>query len=241
MGSGPIRRDGCRRPRAACCTNWSRSQPARSPHRSSTPTATRRCTTRPPSPSRCPSRSRSRTARSSTVSGTASNCRPTSAATARSPSLRWAAAELILGANPALFMYSGGPNFAVVVHRNGTPLQQRMAETMIEKQWGSTMVLTEPDAGSDVGAGRTKAILQHDGTWHLEGVKRFITSAEHDVTDEHRPPGARPAGRSRHREPARHQGSEPVRRAEVPSSTRRPASSASATASSSPAWNTRWA
>ena len=99
------------------------------------------------------------------------------------PSLRWAAAELILGANPALFMYSGGPNFGVVVHRNGTPGQQRMAETMIEKQWGSTMVLTEPDAGSDVGAGRTKAILQQDGSWHLEGVKRFITSAESDVTD----------------------------------------------------------
>ncbi len=69
------------------------------------------------------------------------------------------------------------------MHKNGTPLQQQMAETMIEKQWGSTMVLTEPDAGSDVGAGRTKAILQPDGSWHLEGVKRFITSAEQDVTD----------------------------------------------------------
>jgi alkylation response protein AidB-like acyl-CoA dehydrogenase len=44
-------------------------------------------------------------------------------------------------------------------------------------------VLTEPDAGSDVGAGRTKAIQQPDGTWHLEGVKRFITSAEHDIAD----------------------------------------------------------
>ena len=39
------------------------------------------------------------------------------------------------------------------------------------------MVLTEPDAGSDVGAGRTKAIPQADGSWHIEGVKRFITSA----------------------------------------------------------------
>jgi len=45
------------------------------------------------------------------------------------------------------------------------------------------MVLTEPDAGSDVGAGRTRAILQPDGSWHLEGVKRFITSAEHDLTE----------------------------------------------------------
>jgi hypothetical protein len=44
-------------------------------------------------------------------------------------------------------------------------------------------VLTEPDAGSDVGAGRTRATEQPDGTWHLEGVKRFITSAEHDLAD----------------------------------------------------------
>jgi len=80
-------------------------------------------------------------------------------------------------------MYSGGPNFASVVYKNGTPIQQQMARTMIEKQWGSTMVLTEPDAGSDVGAGRTKAIQQPDGSWHLEGVKRFITSAEQDVTE----------------------------------------------------------
>jgi len=45
------------------------------------------------------------------------------------------------------------------------------------------MVLTEPDAGSDVGAGRTRAVKQADGTWHVEGVKRFITSAEHDLAD----------------------------------------------------------
>src|SRR5712691_2083117 len=45
------------------------------------------------------------------------------------------------------------------------------------------MVLTEADAGSDVGAGRTKAIAQPDGTWHIEGVKRFITCAEHDLAD----------------------------------------------------------
>jgi len=54
---------------------------------------------------------------------------------------------------------------------------------MIEREWGATMVLTEPDAGSDVGAGRTKAIPQPDGTWHIEGVKRFITSGEHDLTE----------------------------------------------------------
>ena len=97
--------------------------------------------------------------------------------------LRWAASELMLGANPAVFMYMSGPSMAVVVHRNGTPEQQRWAELMIDKGWCATMVLTEPDAGSDVGAGRTKAIAQPDGSWHLEGVKRFITSGEHDVTD----------------------------------------------------------
>jgi alkylation response protein AidB-like acyl-CoA dehydrogenase len=44
-------------------------------------------------------------------------------------------------------------------------------------------VLTEPDAGSDVGAGRTRAVPQPDGSWHIEGVKRFITSGEHDLTE----------------------------------------------------------
>src|SRR5947209_6291700 len=39
------------------------------------------------------------------------------------------------------------------------------------------------DAGSDVGAGRTKAVEQPDGSWHIEGVKRFITSAEWDVPE----------------------------------------------------------
>src|SRR5882757_4938447 len=97
--------------------------------------------------------------------------------------LAWSVAELILGANPAVWMYSGGPNFAQVLWAVGTPDQQRFAQQAIERQWGATMVLTEPEAGSDVGAGRTRAIEQPDGTWHIEGVKRFITSAEHDLAD----------------------------------------------------------
>ncbi|HSL07059.1 MAG TPA: acyl-CoA dehydrogenase [Pseudonocardiaceae bacterium] len=97
--------------------------------------------------------------------------------------LRWAGSELMLGANPAAFIYMGGPSMARVVHTNGTAEQRRWAQFMIDKGWAATMVLTEPDAGSDVGAGRTKAIPQPDGSWHLEGVKRFITSAEHDLTE----------------------------------------------------------
>jgi len=96
------------------------------------------------------------------------------------PSVQWAVAELLLGANPAAFFYAAGPNFASTVWRNGTPQQQRIAELMIERRWGSTMVLTEPDAGSDVGAGRARARQAGDGTWHVEGVKRFITSGDWD-------------------------------------------------------------
>ena len=74
-----------------------------------------------------------------------------------SPSIVWAANELILGANPAVFMYMAGANFGAVIDRLGTAEQKVLAQTMIDKQWGATMVLTEPDAGSDVGAGRTVA------------------------------------------------------------------------------------
>jgi len=99
------------------------------------------------------------------------------------PSLRWALAELVLGANPAVHMYSAGMAFAKVLYYLGTPEQKKLAALVADRQWGATMVLTEPDAGSDVGAGRTRAVQQDDGTWHITGVKRFITSGEHDLTD----------------------------------------------------------
>ncbi|NMO56747.1 acyl-CoA dehydrogenase [Actinoplanes sp. TBRC 11911] len=97
--------------------------------------------------------------------------------------LWWALAENVLGANAPVWMYSSGPLFAKVIQEEGTEEQKRWAKLFVDKGWGSTMVLTEPDAGSDVGAGRTRAIAQPDGSWHLEGVKRFITSGEHDLTD----------------------------------------------------------
>jgi alkylation response protein AidB-like acyl-CoA dehydrogenase len=98
-------------------------------------------------------------------------------------SLNWALAELILGANAPIWMYACGPAFAGVIERNGTDRDKRIAELMVEKQWGATMVLTEPDAGSDVGAGRAKATLNDDGSWNIAGVKRFITSGESDMTE----------------------------------------------------------
>ncbi|MDT4902872.1 MAG: hypothetical protein QOH52_888, partial [Pseudonocardiales bacterium] len=95
----------------------------------------------------------------------------------------WAVAEQILGSNPALHMYMAGAPFAGILYLNGNETQKKMAQRMIDNGWGATMVLTEPDAGSDVGAGRTKAVQQDDGSWHIEGVKRFITSAEQDMTE----------------------------------------------------------
>src|SRR6516165_11647936 len=114
-------------------------------------------------------------------------------------SLHWALAELVLGANPAVWMYASGPSMAQVLWLLGTPEQRRFAELAIERGWTSTMVLTEPDAGSDVGAGRAKAISQPDGTWHIEGVKRFISGGDVGDTAENifhlvlaRPEGAGP-------------------------------------------------
>ena len=113
--------------------------------------------------------------------------------------LLWALHEHVLGANPAVWMYGGGAGFAQILHHLGTEEQKKWAVLAAERGWGSTMVLTEPDAGSDVGAGRTKAVKQEDGSWHIDGVKRFITSADSDDLFENimhlvlaRPEGAGP-------------------------------------------------
>jgi len=98
-------------------------------------------------------------------------------------SLHWAIAELILGANPAVWMYASGASMAHALWQLGTPEQKEFAQIAIDRKWTATMALTEPDAGSDVGAGRARAVQQGDGTWHIEGVKRFITSAEHDMAE----------------------------------------------------------
>ncbi|HZA71498.1 MAG TPA: acyl-CoA dehydrogenase [Propionibacteriaceae bacterium] len=98
-------------------------------------------------------------------------------------SVQWAVSELNFGANPAVCLYSAGPKFAYVLWAYGTERDKKIAQFMIERQWNASMVLTEPDAGSDVGAGRTKAVPQPDGTWHIEGVKRFITAGEHDLSE----------------------------------------------------------
>ena len=93
--------------------------------------------------------------------------------------LVWAIQEMLFCANPsAAFWYHPGPSLAHALFVEGNEQQKRWAALGVERGWASTMVLTEPDAGSDVGAGRAKAIPQPDGTWHIEGVKRFISGGD---------------------------------------------------------------
>lgn len=99
------------------------------------------------------------------------------------PSLKWAMNEMVLGANPAIAMFAASYSFAKLLYILGNDEQKKLAKWIVEKGWHCTMVLTEPDAGSDVGAGRTKATDNGDGTWNVTGVKRFITSAESDMVD----------------------------------------------------------
>ncbi|WP_063001143.1 acyl-CoA dehydrogenase [Nocardia mikamii] len=92
--------------------------------------------------------------------------------------LIWAIQEMIVAANNSASFFNMGPLMHQVLYREGTEEQRRWAEHAWANRWGGTMVLTEPDAGSDVGMGRTKAIQQPDGTWHIEGVKRFISGGD---------------------------------------------------------------
>jgi hypothetical protein len=99
------------------------------------------------------------------------------------PTLLWATQEMLLASNTAVAWYAGGSLFARVLFEEGTEEQKALARLWMDRQWSGSMILTEPDAGSDVGASTTKAIEVGDGSWHLEGVKRFITGGEHDATE----------------------------------------------------------
>src|SRR5215471_9849205 len=105
------------------------------------------------------------------------------------PTIRWAAFELVVGANATLAFYLFGMTLARVLDHVGTPAQkERYVRNIVERHWGGTMVLTEPDAGSDVGAGKTKARsagkdANGDEIWEISGVKRFITNGDFDAAE----------------------------------------------------------
>ncbi|MCW2562010.1 MAG: acyl-CoA dehydrogenase domain protein [Mycobacterium sp.] len=118
----------------------------------------------------------------------------------RAPAMMtWAIMEFLVGAQPAAFFYLVGPPILDVLYQVGNEQQRHWAVQGVQRNWGATMVLTEPDAGSDVGAARTRAVPQSDGSWHIEGVKRFISGADSDDLFENiahlvlaRPVGAQP-------------------------------------------------
>src|SRR6201995_4372980 len=86
---------------------------------------------------------------------------------------QWAINELVLGANPPVFMFLAGPFMANTLYGIGNEQQRHWATLAIDRNWGATMVLTEPDAGSDVGAGRTKAIDEGAGPG-TKGLSLFV-------------------------------------------------------------------
>jgi alkylation response protein AidB-like acyl-CoA dehydrogenase len=93
--------------------------------------------------------------------------------------------ELLCGANTAFTMYPGLAHGAAdVIGAFGTDEQKKLfCPRMFGGQWGGTMCLTEPQAGSDVGAARTRATRNPDGTWSISGTKIFISGGDHDCAE----------------------------------------------------------
>jgi alkylation response protein AidB-like acyl-CoA dehydrogenase len=93
--------------------------------------------------------------------------------------------ELFVAANQALMMYPGLTiGSARLIELYGTEDQQRtFMDKMYTGEWCGTMCLTEPQAGSDVGALRTKAVKNQDGTYRMSGNKIFISAGDHDLSE----------------------------------------------------------
>ena len=73
--------------------------------------------------------------------------------------------------------------YECIKHHASDALQAQYLEKVATGEWLSTMCLTEPQAGSDLGLVRTKALPQDDGSYQLNGTKIFISGGEHDLTD----------------------------------------------------------
>ena len=120
---------------------------------------------------------------------------------------------MMLGANPAAFMFMSGPGFAAILDHLGNDDQKQLAAAHDRASSGAPRWCSpSPTPAPTSAPAAPRPSQQADGTWHIEGVKRFITSGEHDMTDNivhlvlARPEGAG----------GRHQGPVAVRRAEVP-------------------------
>ena len=99
-------------------------------------------------------------------------------------SVALAAGEYLNGANFSFVMYPGLTHGAgKLVEAFGTDTQKKLfLKKMYTGEWTGTMLLTEPEAGSDVGALTTTAVKNDDGTYSITGNKIFISSGEHDMS-----------------------------------------------------------
>jgi len=97
-------------------------------------------------------------------------------------SITQACNEMFMAGSVPMMMYPGlGHGAMMLIHNYGTEEQKAVyAEKMLIGQWGGTMCLTEPEAGSDVGALKAKAVPQDDGSYLITGQKIFITAGEND-------------------------------------------------------------
>lgn len=99
--------------------------------------------------------------------------------------LSLAANEYFIGANFAFMIYPGLTHGAGrLIETFGNAKQKELfLKKMFTGQWTGTMLLTEPEAGSDVGALTTAAVRNEDGTYSITGNKIFISSGEHDLAE----------------------------------------------------------
>lgn len=93
--------------------------------------------------------------------------------------------EFMSSANQAFSMYPGLTAGAIsAILAKGSPEQQaKYVPKMVTCEWLGTMNLTEPQCGTDLGLIRTRAVPQADGTYAITGTKIFISSGEHDLTE----------------------------------------------------------
>ena len=93
--------------------------------------------------------------------------------------------EMLVSANMSWKLYSGLTDSAVLcLDQRGTEEMRRIyLPKLVSGVWSGTMVLTEPHAGTDLGLMRTRAEPQADGSYRITGTKIFITSGEHDLTE----------------------------------------------------------
>ena len=93
--------------------------------------------------------------------------------------------EMLSGSNTAFNMYPGlAYGAAEVIEQFGTPEQKKTyCQNMFTGQWGGTMCLTEPHAGTDVGSAKTSASRNPDGSYSIRGTKIFISGGDHDLAE----------------------------------------------------------